>query len=303
MTTDSSQPLYQPQAMLHKYFAPAPALLQLAGARPEQFFIVRVEDMYRHLRGPVPAVRAAAHTALYITSGEARMAVGYDHYTVGPGELLLVPAGQVHSFAEHDVNTGYLLHFHPDLLRRAGTAEPEFLTAWGHPHLGFNPAAAEFVRALLQRMLLVYEQETLAGLDVLLPHLAVLLAEASHAYQPQPGPATSAAAALTQQFKTLLSQRIRHEHRVAAYADLLHITPNHLNKAVKATTGKSPTTWIDEALVLEAKGLLFQTTLPVAEVAALVGVADASYFSRLFKKLEGYSPSALRQHTPPLATD
>jgi AraC family transcriptional activator of pobA len=296
MTTDSSLPLYQPQSMLHKYFAPAPALLQLAGARPEQFFIVRVEDMYRHLRGPVPAVRAAAHTALFIATGKARMAVGYDHYTVRPGELLLVPAGQVHSYAEHDVNTGYLLHFHPDLLQRAGTPEPEFLTTWGHPHLSFATEAAAFVRVLLHRMLAVYEQEGLAGLAVLLPHLATLLAEASHAYQPQPGASPSAAVVLTQRFKTLLSQRIRHEHRVAAYADLLSITPNHLNKAVKATTGKSPTTWIDEALVLEAKGLLFQTTLPVAEVAALVGVADASYFSRLFKKLEGYSPSALRQH-------
>jgi len=48
-------------------------------------------------------------------------------------------------------------------------------------------------------------------------------------------------------------------------------------------------------LVLEAKSLLFQTTLPVAEVAALVGVADASYFSRLFKKVEGHPPSALRR--------
>jgi len=302
MTTDSSQALYNPQSMLHKYFAPAPALLQLAGAHPEQFFITRVEDMYRHLRGPVPAVRAAAHTALFIATGEAHMSVGYDHYRVGPGELLLVPAGQVHSYAEHDVNTGYLLHFHPELLRRAGTAEPEFLTTWGYPHLSFGAEAAAFVRVLLQRMLVIYEQDNLAGLAVLLPHLATLLAEASRAYRPQSGVAPTAAAALTQQFKTLLSQHIRREHRVAAYADLLHITPNHLNKAVKATTGKSPTTWIDEALVLEAKGLLFQTALPVAEVASLVGVADASYFSRLFKKLEGYSPSALRQHAPPASS-
>jgi AraC family transcriptional activator of pobA len=306
MTTDSSFPLYQPQSMLHKYFAPAPALVQLAGARPEQFFIVRVEDMYRHLRGPVPAVRAAAHTALFIASGEARMAVGYDYYTVEPGELLLVPAGQVHSFEPHDVNTGFLCHFHPDLLRRSGTAEPEFLTGWGYPRLRFEPDAAAFVRALLQRMLTVYQQQGLAAHGVLLAHLAALLAEASHAYRPQPGPAPSAATALTQAFKTQLSQHVRHEHRVAAYAESLHITPNHLNKVVRATTGKSPTRWIDEALVLEAKALLFQTTLPVAEVAALVGVPDASYFSRLFKKLEGRSPSALRQAVatarPPIET-
>jgi AraC family transcriptional activator of pobA len=295
MTTDSAGSLQAPQTLLPKFFELAPNLLRLLNARPEQFFIVRVEDMYRHLRGPVPAVRAAAHTALFITTGEARMAVGYDQYVVHPHELLLVPAGQVYSFWPHDVNTGYLCHFHPELLGRGGTPEPEFLTGWGYPLLHFEAGAASFVQQLLQRMLAVYEAQGLAALAVLLPHLASLLAEATQAYGPRPGAAPSAAATLTQAFKTLLSRHIRHAHRVTAYADLLHVTPNHLNKAVKAVTGKSPTTWIDEALVLEAKALLFQTTLPVAEVAALVGVHDPSYFSRLFKKLEGHSPSALRQ--------
>lgn len=306
MLADPPLALNTPQTYLHKYFEPAPGLRHLVGAQPEQFFVVRVEEMYRHVRGPVPAVRSAAHTALFITSGAARMAVGYDHYTAGPEELLLVPAGQVHSFEPHDVNTGFLCHFHPDLLRRGGTIEPEFLTSWGHPHLRFEPGAADFVRALFQRMLTVYQQQGLAAQGVLLAHLAALLAEASHAYQPQPGPAPSAAAAITQAFKRQLSQRVRHEHRVAAYAESLHITPNHLNKVVRATTGKSPTRWIDEALVLEAKALLFQTALPVAEIAALVGVPDASYFSRLFKKLEGQTPSALRQAVatsrPPIET-
>lgn len=292
--------LHAPQTYLPQYFEPAPPLLTLLRAQPEQFFVLRVEDMYPHLRGPVPAVRSAAHTALFITSGEARMAVGYDHYAARPDELLLVPAGQVHSFGPHDVSTGYLCHFHPDLLRRAGVAEPEFLTGWGHPHLRFGPEAAVFVRALLARMLGLYEAQKLAALDVLLPYLAALLAEAGHAYQPAPGPTPSAAATLSRAFKRLLSQHVRAEHRVAAYADWLHVTPNHLNKAVKVVTGQSPTRWIDEALVLEAKALLFQTTLPVAEVAALVGVADASYFSRLIKKITGQRPSELRRSASPL---
>lgn len=281
--------------MVPRFFAPAPGIVQLLRARPDQFFIMRIEEMYPHLRGPVPATRLAGHSGVFVTTGAARMAVGYEQYTAQAGELLLVPAGQVHSYEPHDVNTGYLLHFHPELLLRAGAPAPEFLTSWGHPLLRFEPAAAAFVQVLLGRMLALYQPDAPAALPRLLPHLATLLAEATLAYRPQPGPAPAAAGALTQRFKMLLSQRIRHTHGVAAYAELLHITPNHLNKAVKAASGKSPTRWIDEALVLEAKSLLFQTTLPVAEVAALVGVADASYFSRLFKKLEGRSPSALRQ--------
>ncbi|UOQ69423.1 AraC family transcriptional regulator (plasmid) [Hymenobacter volaticus] len=60
-------------------------------------------------------------------------------------------------------------------------------------------------------------------------------------------------------------------------------------------TGKTPTRWIEETLVLEAKVLLSQSSWPVSEVAAAVGLADASYFSRLFKKHTGMSPLAYRQ--------
>ncbi len=293
MTDASPIPLHNPQSFIPKFFAPDPALQSLLTARPEQFFIVRIEDMYRHLRGPVPPVRSQAHSVLFITSGEARMRIGYDHYTAGTNDLLLVPAGQIYSFQPDDVNTGYLCHLHPDLVQRAG--EFNFLTSWGYPLIHFDTTAAEFVQTLLQRLLGIYTQAGMAAQPLLQAHLAALLAEANHAYQPLPGPTPSVATRLTQAFKQLLSQRIRQTHQVAAYAELLHITPNHLNKAVRAATGKSPTRWIDEALVLEAKSLLFQTTLPVAEVAALVGIHDASYFSRLFKKLEGRPPSTLRQ--------
>lgn len=79
------------------------------------------------------------------------------------------------------------------------------------------------------------------------------------------------------------------------YARLLHITPNHLNKTVKQLTGKTPTRWIDETLVLEAKMLLYQTGLSIGQVAEDIGMQDPSYFSRMFKKYEGVTPLAFRK--------
>jgi AraC family transcriptional regulator, transcriptional activator of pobA len=64
---------------------------------------------------------------------------------------------------------------------------------------------------------------------------------------------------------------------------------------VKTITGKSPTKWIDDTLVLEAKVLLYQTKLTINEVAAEIGIYDQSYFSRLFKKYEGVTPFEFRK--------
>jgi len=76
---------------------------------------------------------------------------------------------------------------------------------------------------------------------------------------------------------------------------LLNVTPNHLNKSVKSTTGKSATKWIDETILLEAKYLLYQTTLSINEIAMQVGHEDHSYFSRFFKKHEGITPIQYRK--------
>jgi AraC family transcriptional regulator, transcriptional activator of pobA len=88
---------------------------------------------------------------------------------------------------------------------------------------------------------------------------------------------------------------IREKRQVADYASLLNVTPNHLNKCVKGITGKSPTQWIDEVLVSEAKTLLLQSRLSVQEIALSIGFEDPSYFTRLFRKYEEVTPTAFRK--------
>ena len=79
------------------------------------------------------------------------------------------------------------------------------------------------------------------------------------------------------------------------YAAKLNISPNHLNKVVKGTTGKSTSNWIEEAIMLKAKMLLKCTGLHLSEIAAKVGIMDQSYFARKFKQHEGITPSEYRQ--------
>ncbi len=59
---------------------------------------------------------------------------------------------------------------------------------------------------------------------------------------------------------------------------------------MKSATGKTAAKWIEETILIEAKYLLYQTTLSVSEIAMQVGHEDHSYFSRFFKKHEGLAP-------------
>ena len=274
-----------------------PALLR---AEAEQFYIVPVEQLYPLFTRAMPPARSTVHTFLCLTSGVARMSIGNETHAVGPGEVLLARAGQVYSFQPGDVNTGFLCLFHNDMLLGSTRATDalgafDFLHFWSRPVIPLQPAAAEAVEQLLRRLLAEYEANQLHFPALVRAYLLALLHELNRAYAADaPGPAT-AAAALTNQFKQLVAASLATTHRVADYADRLCVSANHLSKCVRRVTGKSPAKWIEESVVLEAKVLLFQSTWSAGEIALAVGLADASYFSRLFKKNTGLTPLEFRK--------
>lgn len=276
--------VYDPHAFTARFMEPA--LKRILKPDIGKFFIVRIEDMYRLVTCAVPASRSTTHSCLYLTEGEAIMKIGSEIYSIHKDEMLFVPAGQVFSFEPGHVNRGYFCNFHSDILN--GTySKFEFLRVWGNPLIRLNEQTSRFVLHLFQRLLLDYTQNG----DLIQPYLVTLLSEVKQVYQPL----SAINHPLINRFKELIFLNIKTLHQVSDYASLLNITPNHLNKTVKAITGKSPTKWIDEAIVLEAKVLLSQCDLTISEVASQVGLEDPSYFARLFKKYECMTPSDFRK--------
>lgn len=78
------------------------------------------------------------------------------------------------------------------------------------------------------------------------------------------------------------------------FADRLAVHVNHLNKAVKDVTGKSPSIHISARITNEAKALLQHTNWSVADIAYSLGFAYPTYFNNFFKKQTGYTPLACR---------
>ncbi|HZC08659.1 MAG TPA: AraC family transcriptional regulator [Mycobacterium sp.] len=72
------------------------------------------------------------------------------------------------------------------------------------------------------------------------------------------------------------------------------MTPGHLTTIVRRRTGRTVQEWIIERRMAEARSLLAETDLAVAEVARRVGVTDPGYFSRLFTRTHGISPREWR---------
>ena len=79
-----------------------------------------------------------------------------------------------------------------------------------------------------------------------------------------------------------------------AIASELCVGRVQLNRKIKAITGCKTTEYIHELRIAKAKDLLERTPLSIGEIALKCGIEDVGYFSTIFRKAVGMTPSAYR---------
>jgi len=69
----------------------------------------------------------------------------------------------------------------------------------------------------------------------------------------------------------------------------------HFARRFKAEHGMTPTAYVQYQRVRQASRLLRETTLPLKQIAAECGFADANYFGKVFRRQLGVTPGVLRR--------
>lgn len=95
-------------------------------------------------------------------------------------------------------------------------------------------------------------------------------------------------------FLQLLEENYKSTAHVQYYADKMYMSVRNLNRLSHLFFKQSISSIIETRRLVEARKLLSNTNMTVAEIGYSLGYTEKSYFTRVFHKKTGYTPSAFR---------
>jgi AraC family transcriptional regulator, transcriptional activator of pobA len=262
--------------------------------KPSDFFI---EQLGNYLDRHPPNLHAPHRHSFYhfvcFTKGKGSHTLDFTRFDVKPGQIYFMIPGQVHGWNFEGRPDGYIVHFseaffHPFL------ADPAYLSRFPF----FSGVATESVCQLahpekiyeLLHTLLTERQPDMVRVLLLQLFLSVASAEENTQRNTPPQKQTQ-----LNNLRRLIEQHYRTMRLPKEYAELLHVTPHHLNALCQELLGMPAGELIRDRVLLEARRLLINADMTVSEIAYDLNFQDNSYFNRFFKKYIGATPDEFRR--------
>jgi two-component system, response regulator YesN len=100
---------------------------------------------------------------------------------------------------------------------------------------------------------------------------------------------------LTQKAIEYIRKNLDGELSLEAISKAIDVNPHVLSRQFKKETGQNITEYINMQRINEAVYIMENQDISITDVAYMVGFNDINYFSKVFKKLKGMTPSEYRK--------
>ncbi len=228
---------------------------------------------------------------IYCVAGQGELHTGQAHSAVCAGDVVVIPLGTEHNYAADSETpwTIFWCHF-------TGEAAPAFISHLGyeagHPTsaIGVLPALTANFKSLLSIVRTGYSTAAFIHTANQLRQILTFLASEINSVN-----AHNRHNFNLQSIQNFMLEQIGQPLNLDSIAATCSLSKYHFSSKYKKLTGYSPIKHFLNMKIEHACHLLDSGTLSVKEIAALVGYDDALYFSRLFRKTIGLSPTEYRR--------
>lgn len=235
---------------------------------------------------------------------------GRNHYDFSEGVLAFQSPNQVitvTSEQEFDKEQGWMLFFHPDLIRTTPLGENigdySFFSYDVYEALHLSDKEKKTLNDCVAKVKEEYnERIDNHSQRVIVSALELLLNYCLRFYERQFNTRTSKNKDIVSQVENILKDYYTSGQlpeygspSIHYIADKVHLSPTYLSDLLKKETGRSAKDHINDFLVDKAKNLLLGTEDSVSEIAYALGFNYPHYFGRLFKNKTGLTPQKYRE--------
>lgn len=280
--------------------------IPLYGFKPEReedipFEIIRIEEFAQQKRWRAPH-RADFYLVYWLTEGAGTHFIDFNPYAIQPETLYFLSAGQVQYWDISIDITGYAILFNENFL---AIASQDYISALSFeffhnpdvtPVLTIPSEIIETLRHYRQEMMTEFTNKSSGRTLLLQSLLRIFLIHAQRCFvDHQQKTPFSATDELVENYIRLVDRYYHEIQQVSDYAAMLGVTAGYLTESTRKKRGVTAGQLIQRRIVLETKRQLAYTSKTIGEIGFSLGFSDHSYFTRVFRRETGMSPSQFRK--------
>lgn len=255
--------------------------------------LYRIENYLKQIRIPVQPYQTTFNFLILVTAGSIRQQLEDTVFIVNANETLHIKQGSYTvTLAISDDIEGYFIVYENEIIDKIALNSNDINFFQTSPFLLIKGTAQNWMTRILELL-----EEELNGSEtnkaicnsLFQAILSKIIRCENNSYK-----APSHGSSISFQFRNLVHKHHIIHKEIGFYAQELKVSDNYLNKCVKENTGKPPKQWINEISILHGQILLQDNSREIAQIAFELNYHSPSYFSRLFKKVTGLTPSQYR---------
>ena len=237
-----------------------------------------------------------SYNIFWIKEGKGTYHIDFKEYSFDGSVLFFLSPGQVFSVASEQIKEAYRLSFAKDFYciqthdKEVACNGVLFNNVYETPFVIPCESDRKKLDFILESLIEEFKNEGTAQYDMLQTYLKQFIIFSVRVKKEGHEVKDSIESKLFKDFSTLVEFNFTTLHSVTDYAERLGLSPKSLTKHFQKIGTQTPSDFIKERILLEAKRKLIYTDSSVKEIAFDLGFNDPAYFTRFFTKAIGSSP-------------